>query len=251
MTRFGVRLPPRLSVLFCCTAARVVAAQGCDRVALPEAGSLDAALSLASYSYATALRGTVAAGSKTFAALTAGSSHDSELDVRTVDLGIGLGRIVRPGRLRRSRFCVATDLAFTWGHFEPRSPEMAHRLMDWGLSLGHSRPLVERDAWRVHAYEIVQHQQLRYVAIPSAAQKQAGVASRNWLDRYWILGVGVMTEFRQRFFARVLGSVPMGLVPPGPPSDPAKPDDVVVPFGREEHELAFTLTLGFLISTVH
>ncbi len=190
---------------------------------------LSASVSAASYTHATALGLSLAAGGEVFGVIGVGRTRDGSLDASATDLKFEAGVDVALNRTRRFFLCPLATYSRSIGPDDLLLSQENYRYSDRGLQLGLAAVAV-----RAHHLTIVATGALRASALTTS---RTGWPDAN--DIYWLWSFSVGLSINEVLTVRPTVSVPTGFVPPGSPSDYA------VPFGREDGEVSLGIAIGF------
>jgi hypothetical protein len=198
----------------------------------------------ASYSYATNVGASLSAGvSSAFATLAGGRTRDAELDASTLDLSLTSGIEVAAGRSKPTGgpslfVCPVVAATVTFGPHDFLGSESDYRSNDLAIALriGSSVGRVSQVAI-IPAVEI-RASRMTMKHLPSPDQIEAGVPGWTRSDTYQLISAAVGFAFKDMWTIRPSLSVPFGFVPPEEESA------FVVPFGREDREISFGISMS-------
>ncbi len=204
-------------------------AQTCGGFPSLRARHLRVGAEAASYTHATTLGVSVAAGSGVFGVVGAGRTRDAALDASATDLKFEAGVEVALNRTHRVFLCPLATYSRSTGPDDFLLSQQNYRYTDRGLQIGLAAVAV-----RAHHLTIVATGALRASALTTSRTGWPDVK-----DTYWLWSFGVGLSINEVLTVRPTVSIPTGFVPPGSPSDYA------VPFGREEGEVSLGIAIGF------
>ncbi len=216
-------------------------AQACDGIAPGDDRPFRVTANVQSYTYATAVGLHLTAAGRVHGTLAFGTTRDAELDARTLDLALEGGTRLRFGPGGRLHACPNLAVSLALGPSDFLLSETDLRYFGTGIGLG-----VAAIAFRSRRITVVPTAGVRAARVwvtldPSSAERAAGVVGWTRSDAYWILAGNVTFVWNHRLSLRPTVSVPLGLV------DSRSPFALVVPFGREDHEVSLGVALGYSI----
>lgn len=232
---------PSVGLIACCLLAAVLAsaarAQVCDGFPSLRDRHFRLAASTASYSYATALAGSITAGSTLFGTLAAGRTHDHDLDATTFDVGVEAGADL-PMPAGFLFLCPAATATLSLGPYDFLLTGTTYRYVDRALRLGLAVLAFRSPRVQLAVTGSVSAARVSVIYWPSAEQRATGSEGWSASTNYWLWSAGVGLVVNDRFTVRPSLTVPVGFPAAGTPTDWA------VPFGREDSELSFGISFG-------
>ena len=205
-----------------------VCAQVCDAFPSLRDRHFRVAANAASYTYATELGASVAAGNAIYGVIAVGRTQNSDLDASTFDVRLQAGVDVPLGRAHRVFLCPVVAY---WRSYGPNDFLLTHedyRYTTRGLGLG-----LATVAAQARRLTVLLSGGLRVSGLTTS---RTGWPTVNNTYRLWTFGVGLVLD--GMLTVRPSMTIPSGFVPPGTPTDYA------VPFGREEGEVSLGISVA-------
>jgi hypothetical protein len=177
-------------------------------------------------------------GDDIYSELALGRTRDEVLDAETYDTRLTIGADVPVSAARRVFICPSITAAVSLGPYNFLLDEGDYRYVEGGMGLGLAALAVRIGHLLIAPYGAARIVRLTAMRIPSPAERRANVPFLIHTDVYWLLNAGVGLTVGDALTVRPEITVPLGLIPPGAMSSYA------VPFGREEGEISFDISVG-------
>lgn len=208
-----------------------LSAQVCAGFAALDGTRFRVAVSAASYTYADAVGASLTTGRELFVTLGTARLYDEELDDTAYDIGLEVGVDVSDAR-RRGFLCPVAALSVS---IQPRDNVLfagsGFRRISGALGVGLAGVVLRSRGVAIHPAASVR-------AIHLRARESYPGGHRDDSDTYFVLSGGVGLVILDVLTIRPGVSIPYDL-------QPGTGASYAWPFGREEQELSFDISIGF------